>query len=68
MNKEQVVQLMDSSKSRAEWDANCDKVKGACGGYPDFWYEAIVNSGLASHKARSFGQSAGIQVSTGTLR
>ena len=37
---------MKSSKSEIEWDTNCDKVKAAFGGYPDFWFKAIILSGL----------------------
>lgn len=48
MNEQQVINLMESSKSSKEWNANADKVKAACGGYPDFWFGAIVMSGLAS--------------------
>ena len=48
MNKEQVVELMESSKNSKEWDANCDKVKNAHGGYPDYWYSEIVLSGLVN--------------------
>ena len=48
MSEEAVVDLMRSSKSEAEWNANCDAVKKACGGYPDFWYRAIVLSGVAA--------------------
>ena len=46
-----VVALMQSSKSEAEWCANCDAVKRAnprngSPDYPDFWYSAIMMSGL----------------------
>jgi len=47
MKKEEVIKLMKSSKSEAEWNNNCDKVKKECGGYPDFWYEEIVKSRLS---------------------
>jgi hypothetical protein len=46
MNEQEVVTLMKSSKSEVEWNANCDKVKKACNGYPPFWYAAVVESGL----------------------
>lgn len=46
MTKQDVIDLMDSSKSEAKWNANADKVKAAFDGYPDFWYEAIILSGL----------------------
>ena len=63
MNEQEVVALMKSSKSEAEWNANCDKVKKACGGYPPFWYSAIVLSGVAAKTATGFGGSADIKVS-----
>jgi len=47
MNQQEVVDLMKSSKNEQEWNDNCDKVKKACGGYPDFWYPAVIMSGLA---------------------
>lgn len=44
---EQVKELMQSSRSGQEWDDNCDKVKAANDGYPDFWYSTIILSGSA---------------------
>lgn len=38
MNQQQVIDLMKSSKTHAEWNTNCDKVKRECGGYPEYWY------------------------------
>lgn len=46
MNKREVIELMKTSKSEDDWNSNCDKVKKACQGYPDFWYEEIVLSGV----------------------
>ncbi len=46
--EEGVKKLMASSKTAAEWNANCDKVKSANGGYPAFWYSLIMLSGLAA--------------------
>ena len=46
MDEKQVVELMRGSKNATEWNQNCDKVKKACGGYPAFWYLAIVSSGV----------------------
>lgn len=42
----EVIKLMESSQSEDEWNANCDKVKKANDRYPDFWYSAIVLSGV----------------------
>ena len=40
---------MTSSKSKEEWNENCDKVKAAHnGGYPEWWYVEIIESGLYS--------------------
>jgi len=46
MNEQEVVKLMKTSKTEEEWNNNCDKVKKACDGYPPFWYQAIILSGL----------------------
>jgi len=46
MSKEEVIQLMRSSKNGQEWNLNADKVKKACNGYPSFWWEEIIVSGL----------------------
>ena len=43
---EGVVALMKSSKSEAEWNANCDAVKAANSDYPAFWYREIIASGV----------------------
>ena len=59
---EEVVALMAASKSEKEWIENCDKVKADFNGYPDFWYSAIVLSGLAEKTAQSFGLDAEIHI------
>ena len=42
-----VVNLMKSSKTKKEWEKNCDSVKAANGGkYPYFWYDAVEQSRL----------------------
>tara|TARA_B100001964_G_C13672514_1_gene353969 strand:- start:73 stop:270 length:198 start_codon:yes stop_codon:yes gene_type:complete len=64
MTQDQVVELMKGSKSEIEWNTNCNKVKKACGGYPDFWYTAIVLSGIAAETAKKFGGSADITITT----
>jgi len=58
----EVKALMESSKSEAEWNRNCDEVKRRCNGYPKFWYPLVVQSGMASRVAASFGKSAEIQI------
>ena len=62
--QEEVVALMKSSKSEQEWNDNCDKVKADFNDYPDFWYPAIVMSGVAQETANNFGSDANIHIST----
>lgn len=55
MTEKEVVALMQSSKSESEWNANCDKVKSAFDGdYPDFWFKAIMLSGVARNAGANF--------------
>jgi hypothetical protein len=51
---ENVKALMVSSKTENDWNTNCEKVKHANGGYPSWWFETIVLSGLASTTAAKF--------------
>ena len=62
MNKEEVIKLMKSSKTEAEWDANCDTVKRVCNGYPPFWFSAIVMSGVAAEVMARFGKDDKIHI------
>lgn len=64
MNQQQVVELMESSNTEAEWNANCDKVKVACGGYPDFWYSAIIQAGILSKTSKKWGGDDQIHVTS----
>ena len=55
----EVVKLMESSTSEDEWNANCDQVKKANGGgYPAFWYETIVSSGVFAAALAVWSKSA----------
>lgn len=62
MNEQEVIDLMKSSQTEQEWNANCDKVKAACGGYPGFWYEKIIVSGLIKEVAARWGGDGEIHV------
>lgn len=66
MTREEVIKLMKSSESEAEWNENCDKVREACGGWPAFWWSTIIGSGLASDIATKWGGDAGIHVTAYT--
>jgi hypothetical protein len=47
MNKQEVIDLMRSSKNSTEWRTNCDLVKNAhSNNYPSYWYSEIISSGL----------------------
>ncbi len=55
MSERAVIDLMRSSKSAEEWNANRDEVKRNHGGeYPTFWFALIVRSGLASDVKRTW--------------
>lgn len=54
MSQDEVIALMESSKSRDEWNANADIVKASCGGYPSWWYAVIVLSGLLGRVSREW--------------
>jgi len=42
-----VTAHMSESTSEDDWNRRCDEVKAANGGgYPDFWYEKVILSGL----------------------
>lgn len=54
MNEQEVLELMESSKTEAEWNANCDIVKKRCDGYPTFWYQLIIASGVLGRTTATF--------------
>ncbi|MGL4666791.1 MAG: hypothetical protein ACRCWR_02540 [Saezia sp.] len=48
-----IQSLMRTSKSEAEWNNNCDRVKQANDNdYPSFWFSGIILSGIMT-EARS---------------
>ena len=54
MNEQSVIDLMVSSKSESEWNANCDKVKETCNDYPGFWYGTVIVSGLCDRVSKGW--------------
>lgn len=62
MTIEEVKTLMATSNSAQEWNANCDKIKKACGGYPDFWFQEIIVSGFADTILNKFGEDSKIRI------
>ncbi len=57
MDETTVVELMKGSRSQREWDINCETVRGACKGFPDFWYKAIVTSDVEKDTRAKFGKT-----------
>jgi len=55
-SEEGVVAFMRSSKSEKEWDANCDKIKAANQGYPDFWFKAVIISGVVAEAQKNWSE------------
>ena len=56
MTREEVVELMSSSKTEREWNENADTVKALNDGqYPGFWYAAILLSGVAHETRKKWG-------------
>lgn len=46
-SKEDLIQIMESSNSKYEWNKNCKRVYDSCGGKrPKWWYKEILASGL----------------------
>lgn len=62
MSESEVVSLMESSRTAEQWDANADKVKAACKGYPEFWWPAVVQSGVMRRTAAKFGATDEIRI------
>ena len=55
-SEEGVVAFMRSSRSDKEWRANCDKVKAANHGYPGFWFQAVITSGVAIEAKKNWSE------------
>jgi len=62
MNEQEVKTLMERSQSEKDWSDNCNIVKDACGGYPDFWWGAIIQSGLGRTVMARWGASPEIHI------
>jgi len=62
MNEASVIELMETSQSPEQWDANCDTVKERCNGYPDFWWASIINSGVADKIMSRWGGSTKLTI------
>lgn len=52
-----VADYMVKATSLKDWDRRCYQVRRANGGYPIFWLDAIVKSGLEARVHDSFCRS-----------
>lgn len=59
-----MVQYMSVATSESDWNKRTDDVKRANGGYPRFWYPAIILSGVAAKTAEKWGGDADLHVTT----
>ena len=62
IDKQRIVALMLSSRSEKEWNDNCDAVKAEFGGYPRWWYETIIMSGVLPRTAARWGDNGKIKI------
>lgn len=60
---DQLAAFMSASTSEHDWNARCKVVKATFGGYPRFWFPAIILSGLAKRTANKWGGDAQIYFS-----
>lgn len=55
MTQLQVINLMRSARSEADWNNKCDIVKKAfSGSYPDWWFSTVIQSGLMTQVRQSW--------------
>ena len=58
LTPDQVAAFMSSATSAEDWDNKCDLVKEAFGGdYPSFWFQTILQSGVAKRTLAKFGET-----------
>lgn len=48
------IAALTNAKTEQEWNALCDQIKSAHGGYPVDWYAKVMLSGLGAEKEREF--------------
>lgn len=54
LTKQEVIELMKTSKTQQEWDRNCLIVVQAFEGFPYFWTSEIIYSGLGEQIKKNF--------------
>lgn len=53
--QKKVVDKMRGSKSAKEWNDNCSDIKRTFDGYPDWWWEVIMMSGILAEAQLTYG-------------
>lgn len=43
---EKLASFMSEARNNNDWNKRCDMVKKVCSGYPSYWFETIILSGL----------------------
>jgi len=47
LTDKEIISIMESSKSKKEWNKNCKRVKMSYGGrFPYWWFDDMIKSGL----------------------
>lgn len=59
-----VVAYMSEATSDSDWNKRCDEVKRVNSGWPNFWYIAIIMSGLCAKVTAKWGGDDQIHVTT----
>ena len=62
-NKQNAVELLKSSESDQDWSDNVDAIQAANGGgYPPWWYQEVIATGLPQAVADKWQGDAGIEI------
>jgi hypothetical protein len=59
---EEGLNRLRNSKDAQEWDATCDAIKKAHGGYPSDWWPKVMQSGLAAQVPENWGQPDAFEI------
>lgn len=55
MTEKEIVELMNSCKGTEEWNKACVKIKKMFnGGYPPFWYKAVIEPHLSKIRTETY--------------
>lgn len=63
MTKDDVMALLESCQSAADWEAACETIKEAHNwSYPTYWWEDVKKSGLMDRIMARWGTSSEIRI------